>query len=96
MGYSGIAELLYEVVGTAATAAAGAGIATAIAPKAPKMNVPPPPGAALIDPSGSAAAAQTRQRQAAAGGLNSTQTGAGATAGSTGGVTGGSKSLLGQ
>ncbi len=91
MGYS-VAGYLIETIGSAA---AGAAVSSALAPKAPKLNVPPPPGAALIDPSGSTAAAQTRQRQAAAGGLNSTQTGAGATAASTG-ATSGSKSLLGQ
>ncbi len=90
MGYSAIGTIIESL----ATAAVGAGVSAALAPKPPKINIPPPPGAALIDPAGSAAAASTRQRQAAAGGLQSTQTGAGA-AGSTG-ATSGSKSLLGQ
>jgi hypothetical protein len=91
MGYS-ILGYIAESVGTAAI---GAGVSSALAPKPPKINIPPPPGAALISPAGQAAAADTRRRAAASGGLQSTISGAGQ-AQPTGNATAGAKSLLGQ
>lgn len=90
MGYSIVGTIIESV----ASSAAGYAVSSALGPKTPKLTIPPPPGAAMIDPTGQAAAADSRRRAAAAGGLNSTVSGAGQTAGSTG-ATSGAKSLLG-